>query len=240
MKGRNMGWTGRYKNGDPVRPPLIRPESGRITATDDKNPTQSAHDPERGAILVVVLVLIFAVTLALMAYLYLNKNNTLIASNLAVQSAAQEATDAGLQNASAWLNNQPNWPEVTAGTNSNALAPNFLMTMPSTGYSTTAVTSTSPIQAPSDPSFWNKCVSNTTCYSMGAVSYGSFSYQVEYVIFPSGGIATQLGGNEQSQVGNINGAVQSRYYVVFVHTMKSNGGGLGVTVQAVLQKVMAS
>lgn len=31
---------------------------------------------ERGAILVVVLVLIFAVTLALLAYLYLNKNNT--------------------------------------------------------------------------------------------------------------------------------------------------------------------
>jgi Tfp pilus assembly protein PilX len=202
-----------------------------------ENPTQNVSEPERGAILVVVLVLIFAVTLALMAYLYLNKNNTLIASNLAVQSAAQEATDAGLQNASAWLNNQPNWPEVTAAANSAALAPYFLMNMPNTGYSTTTITSSSPIQAPSDPSFWSNCA-GSTCFSLGTVSYGPFSYQVEYVIFPSGGIATQLGGNEQSQVGNVNGAVQSRYYVVFVHTMKSNGGGLGVTVQAVLQKVM--
>jgi len=55
----------------------------------------SAADRERGAILVVVLVLIFAVALALMAFLYLNNNNTLIASNLAVQSSAQESTDKG-------------------------------------------------------------------------------------------------------------------------------------------------
>ena len=60
---------------------------------------------ERGAILVVVLVLIFAVTLALLAYLYLNKNNTLIASNLAVQNAAQEATDVGLQDVNQYLQN---------------------------------------------------------------------------------------------------------------------------------------
>ena len=73
-----------------------------------------AKNQERGAILVVVLVLIFAVTLALLAYLYLNKNNALIASNLAVQNAAQEASDQGLQDASAWLNGLANWPEITA------------------------------------------------------------------------------------------------------------------------------
>ncbi|MGK9452735.1 pilus assembly PilX family protein [Acidithiobacillus caldus] len=197
------------------------------------------ENSERGAILVIVLVLIFAVTLALLAYLYLNKNNTLIASNLAVQNAAQEATDVGLENASQWLNNQPNWPEITAATNSNALAPNFLMTMPSTGYSATAVTNSSPIQAPSDPSFWNNCAGKT-CYSLGTISYGSFRYRVEYVIFPSGGMNVELGGNEQGQTGNTNGNIQSRYYVVFVHAMERNGGGLGVTVQAVLRKVMAS
>ncbi|WP_254892711.1 hypothetical protein [Acidithiobacillus thiooxidans] len=82
------------------------------------------NQQEQGAILVIVLVLIFAVTLALLAYLYLNKNNSFIASNLAVQNAAQEATDQGLEHASAWLNNQPTWPEISANSGTN-LAPRF-------------------------------------------------------------------------------------------------------------------
>ncbi|MBU2860204.1 hypothetical protein HF290_07230 [Acidithiobacillus ferrooxidans] len=190
---------------------------------------------EQGAILVIVLVLIFAVTLALLAYLYLNKNNSLIASNLAVQNAAQEATDQGLQDAAAWLQSQPNWPEITAATNSAMLAPNFLMSMPSTGYSTATVTSNTPIQAPSDLGFWNNCAGNS-CYQLtNPVTFASQRFQIEYVIFPSGGLATQFGGNEQSQAGS--GSIQSRYYVVFVHAQRSNGGGLGVTVQAVIRKV---
>lgn len=209
-----------------------RPSHERDCSTPDQS--------ERGAILVVVLVLIFAVTLAVMAYLYLNKNNTLIASNLAVQNAAQEATDVGLQHAAAWLNSQPNWPEVLAANNSTALAPYFLMSMPTNGYATTAVTSSTPIQVPSDPSFWNNCAgTSSTCHQItNPVTFASQSFQVEYVIFPSGGMSTQLGGNEQSQTGNGTGGIQSRYYVVFVHAQRSNGGGLGVTVQAVLRKVM--
>ncbi|MBN2680650.1 hypothetical protein HHS34_006640 [Acidithiobacillus montserratensis] len=194
---------------------------------------------ERGAILVVVLVLIFAVTLALLAYLYLNKNNTLIASNLAIQNAAQEATDVGLQDAAAWLNTQPNWPEVMAAGNSSALAPYFLLSMPANGYATAPVTSSTPIQAPSDPSFWSNCA-GTSCHQLTKpVTFASQSFQVEYVIFPSGGMSTQLGGNEQSQTGGGNGSIQSRYYVVFVHAQRSNSGGLGVTVQAVIRKVIS-
>ena len=200
-----------------------------------------AKNQERGAILVVVLVLIFAVTLALLAYLYLNKNNALIASNLAVQSSAQEASDQGLQDASAWLNGLANWPEITATASSTTLAPRFFMSMPTSGYLSTAVTgSAAPIQAPTDPTYWTSCVANNTCHSIGTVAYGPFSYQVEYVIFPSGGLSTQQNGNEQSQAGNTVGAIQSRYYTVFVHVMRSNGGGLGVTVESVIRKVVAS
>jgi len=192
------------------------------------------NQEEQGAILVIVLVLNFAVTLALLAYLYLNKNNSLIASNLAVQNAAQEATDQGLEHASAWLNNQPTWPEISANAGAN-LAPRFFLNMPTSGY-LTASTQSAPIQAPNDPSYWTNCA-NTTCDSIGTVSYGPFSYKVEYVIFPTGGMSTQLGGNEQSQTGTGN-SIQSRYYVVFVHAMNSKGGGLGVTVQAVIRKVI--
>lgn len=196
---------------------------------------------ERGiAVLLIVLVLIFAVSLALMAYLYLNQTNTLIASNLAVQNAAQEATDVGLQKAATWLNDQPNWPEITAATNSSALAPHFLLHMPSTGYASTTVTSDSPVQAPSEPNFWNNCA-GTQCYQLSQpVKFASMSFQIEYVIFPSGSLSTQLGGNDQGQTGNGNGGVRSRYYVVFVHAQRSHGGGLGVTVQATLRKVMTS
>ncbi|WP_369573365.1 hypothetical protein [Acidithiobacillus sp. IBUN Pt1247-S3] len=204
----------------------------------------AAKNTERGAILVVVLVLVFAVTLALLAYLYLNKNNTLIASNLAVQNAAQEASDQGLQNASGWLNGLTNWPEILATQSSTALSPKFFLTMPSSGYLNSGVTastaSTAPVQAPTNPSFWTNCVANDTCYSIGTVAYGPFNFQVEYVIFPTGGLATQQNGSEQTQTGNTNGAMQARYYAVFVHVMRSNGGGLGVTVQSVIRKVMAS
>lgn len=202
-----------------------------------KTPVRSPapDNSESGAILVVVLVLIFAVTLALLAYLYLNKNNTLIASNLAVQNAAQEATDQGLQDASAWLNTQTTWPEVLAGSTVNNLAPRFFLTMPS-GYLVSSNANTTPVQTPTDPTYWTSCVSNNTCHSIGTVSYGSFSYQVEYVIFPTGGMSTQPGGNDQNQAKTP--TIQSRYYVVYVHAMNSNGGGLGVTVQAVIRKVM--
>jgi Tfp pilus assembly protein PilX len=206
----------------------------------NRDPQLPMADRERGAILVVVLVLIFAVALALTAFLYLNNNNTLIASNLAVQSSAQETTDIGLQQVTALLQSAPNWPESLVGT-SNAI-PGFYLQMPSSGYlSGTTPTANSVIQPPSNPSFWANCVSSNTCAVLPQpVQYGPYSYQVEYVMFPSGGMTTQINGNEQTQTGNGSGALSVRYYVAYVHAARSGGGGLGVTVQAVLEKVMGS
>ncbi len=194
---------------------------------------------ERGAILVVVLVLVFAVTLALLAYLYLNKNNTLIASNLAVQSEAQEASDVGVNDAAAWLNNLPTVPEIIATSNIQALAPRFFLTMPTTGYLANGVnTASAPIQPPTDPQFWNQCAANKTCYALpNTVTVGSQQFQVEYVIFPNGAPNVPLSGFDQNQTGK---GVRAYYYVAFVHVARANGGGLGVTIQAVLRKVMAS
>lgn len=195
----------------------------------------NVNQQEKGAILVIVLVLIFAVTLALLAYVYLNTNNSLIASNLAAQNAAEDATDQGLERASAWLNKQTTWPELLAGTTGTKLEPRFFLQMPK-GYLSGGNESTAPLQAPTDPNYWMECAGKT-CHSIGSVSYGPFSYKVEYVIFPTGGISTQIGGNDQSQTGTSN-SLQSYYYVVFVHAMNSKGGGLGVTVQAVIRKVI--
>ncbi|WP_308389906.1 hypothetical protein [Acidithiobacillus sp. AMEEHan] len=127
------------------------------------------REREQGAILVIVLVLIFAVTLAVMAYLYLNKNNTLIASNLAVQNAAQEATDVGLNQVSNLLATVPNPPPAS-------IPPWY-------------VASTSSSARPTAPSasYWQACGSSTT-YPCGetSVQYGSYNFTVKYVVYPLG------------------------------------------------------
>ncbi|MBU2719078.1 hypothetical protein HF563_06785, partial [Acidithiobacillus ferridurans] len=60
-------------------------------------PVQSTRESginkqESGAILVITLVLVLVVTIAVLALMYLTRNDVLISSNMAVQSAAQEAT----------------------------------------------------------------------------------------------------------------------------------------------------
>lgn len=129
---------------------------------------------ERGAILVVVLVLIFAVTLALMAYLYLNKNNTLIASNLAVQNAAQEATDQGLVEVQNLLSMAPNPP-------TSNISPWFSLTNP------IGIKPTAPLA-----SFWQGCAEANTCGSK-IVSYGPYNLKVNYVVYPLGPNASSNG-----------------------------------------------
>ncbi|WP_242947738.1 hypothetical protein [Acidithiobacillus albertensis] len=184
---------------------------------------------EHGAILVIVLVLIFAVTLALLAYLYLNKDNSLIASNLAVQNAAQDATDVGLQQVSQYLQN--NDPRISP---------------PSYYYSSmdnvpTSYGSTSISGRPVAPTlkFWNNCTSNNYCFQLPqAVKYGPYLFYVEYVIFPVPSVSP-LEGSESVQAptgySNGNGILINSYYIVYVHAMNQNGGGLGVTVQSIIQ-----
>lgn len=161
-----------------------------------------SNNHEGGAILVVVLVLIFAVTLALLAYLYLNKNNSLIASNLAVQNAAQDATEQGVMEASNLLSQQGANP-------------------PTGNISPWYVVPTSGTTRPSPPTaiFWQTCAQTSNCGLM-PINYGSFRFNVNYVVYPIGPNTT-------------NGTY---YYIAYVHAANTNGGGLGVTIEANLEK----
>ena len=175
---------------------------------------------ESGAILVITLVLVLVITIAVLALIYLTRNNVLISSNMAVQSAAQEATDQGVTAANTSLQILPNWPEITSpGT--------WYLPLPSNANGLTR-----PTVPPA--SFWSSC--GTQCASI-PVKYGSFNFNVQYVMYPADALATQVGGNEQNQTGTGPGVQSMRYYVVYVHTSRTNGGGLGVTVQAILRKV---
>ncbi|WP_409408623.1 hypothetical protein AAE485_09245 [Acidithiobacillus ferriphilus] len=180
-----------------------------------------ARNDERGAILVITLVLVLVITIAVLALMYLTRNNVLISSNMAVQSAAQEATDQGVTAANTSLQILPNWPEITS---------------PGTWYQPLPSNANGPTRPTVPPaSFWSNCT-GTTCASI-PVKYGSFNFNVQYVMYPAGALATQVGGNEQNQTGTGPGVQSMRYYVVYVHTSRTNGGGLGVTVQAILRKV---
>ena len=176
---------------------------------------------EGGAILVITLVLVLVVTIAVLALMYLTRNDVLISSNMAVQSAAQEATDQGVTAANTSLQTLPNWPEITS-------PGSWYLPLP-----TNANGPTRPAVPPA--SFWSSCT-GTTCASI-PIQYGSFNFNVQYVMYPAGALATQVGGNEQNQTGTGPGVQSIRYYVVYVHTSRANGGGLGVTVQAILRKV---
>ncbi len=75
---------------------------------------ETGVNKESGAILVITLVLVLVITIAVLALIYLTRNNVLISSNMAVQSAAQEATDQGVTAANTSLQILPNWPEITS------------------------------------------------------------------------------------------------------------------------------
>ncbi|MBN6741810.1 hypothetical protein JKG47_14960 [Acidithiobacillus sp. MC6.1] len=195
--------------------------------TDESN-NPAIKPQESGAILVITLVLVLVITIAVLALIYLTRNDVLISSNMAVQSAAQEATDTGLYQANMKLQALTDWPEILYAGNNTALNP-WYAPLPIVNGVTTRPT------AP-PPSFWQSCSTNNKCAST-MVQYQNFDFQIQYIVQPAGSLATQVPGNEQNQTGTGPGVQSIRYYVVYVHTSRTNGGGLGVTVQAILRKV---
>jgi hypothetical protein len=186
---------------------------------------ETGVNKESGAILVITLVLVLVITIAVLALIYLTRNNVLISSNMAVQSAAQEATDQGLSAANTSLLQalaaRQQWPEV--------VSPGYWYhPLPTNSNGTTRPTSP-------PASFWSTCT-GTACASI-PVQYGNFNFNVQYVMYPAGALATQVPGYDQNQSG-IGQVPIIRYYVVYVHTSRANVGGLGVTVQAILRGVL--
>jgi len=181
---------------------------------------------EGGAILVITLILVLVVTIAVLALMYLTRNDVLISSNMAVQSAAQEATDTGLYQANVKLQALTDWPEILYAGNNTALNP-WYAPLPIVNGITTR-----PTAPPA--SFWQSCSTHNQCAST-TVQYQNFDFQIQYIVQPAGSLATQVPGYEQNQTGT--GIPLIRYYVVYVHTSRANGGGLGVTVQAILRRV---
>ncbi|WP_291522589.1 pilus assembly PilX N-terminal domain-containing protein [Acidithiobacillus sp.] len=177
-----------------------------------------ANGNENGAILVVVLIIIFALSLSVIALMSMDANNTIIASNMGVQSAALQATDEGMSQASTQLSLTTKFPEVLTASNPQALAP-WYVPLP-----TGQLIPTTPTA-----SYWQTCATQKTCQTLQA-KYGPFNFTVEFFIQPTNLPATTLNGSQHGA------ATSYRYYTAFVHTQNTNGGGLGVTTEAILRK----
>lgn len=198
-----------------------------MISQDIRRPLRKAPNPrENGASLVVTLILMLALTMAIVALLYLTHNDVLISANMAVQNAAQQATDVGLNAANTQLQQLTDWPEVIYAGNNQTLQP-WYAPLPTNSGNVIRPT-------PPPPSFWQTCAANKQCAQI-PVKYGNYDFSVDYVVFPAGSQATQVQGNEQNQSGT--GTTQIRYYVAYVHSANANGGGLGVSIQGTLRKV---
>lgn len=222
-----------YKDKRPPRLAGVRPQN--VTAGADSVSLGSERlgmttTHEQGAALVIALLVTLAITMAIVALLYLTHNDVLISSNMAVQNAAMEATDVALNTANTQLQQLTTWPEILYTANNQALSP-WYAPLPTNSNTGVPLRPTAP-----SGSFWQNCVSNNQCASV-PVNYGSYTFTVEYLIQPAGSLATQVPGNEQNQSGTGQNIHSIRYYVAYVHAANTNGGGLGVTVQAILRKV---
>lgn len=183
-----------------------------------RSPAVPSLANEDGAVLLLVLIILFVLTLGVVALMAKHANNTIIASNLGVQSAALQATDNGLHQVSQELFLTPLFPEVLTASDPQALSP-WYVPLPSGQRIPTIPTA----------SYWQACAAQNTCQTM-QVKYGAFSFTVEFFVEPTNLPATVLNGTGRQP------ATSYRYYTAFVHTQNTNGGGLGVTTEAILRK----
>ncbi len=190
----------------------------QINKSKDLPHIDTHSEKEEGVILLIVLVILFALSVGILALLALHANNNIVASNLAVQSAAMEAADTGINDASSDLESLPAFPEVLAVSDAASLSP-WYVPLPAGQNIPTTPTS----------SYWNTCASNNTC-QVENVTYGAFHFTVEFYVQPTNLPAATLNGSQTAA------ATVYRYYTAFVHTQNTNGGGLGVTINAMLRK----
>lgn len=110
--------------------------------------------------------------------------------------------------------------DMGLNTVSNLLA-NESLNPPTSNISPWFVAMTNPATRPTIPaqSFWQNCVANYSCGTT-PVKYGPYNFNVYYVVYPIGPNANNSG----------------YYYTAFIHAENAKGGGLGVTIQATLEK----
>ena len=177
---------------------------------------------QRGVTLMLAIFAILALTFAVLGLVYFVRYGSEVASNSAVHTEAIQATDIGLEAANTQLQLHSGFPEA-----SNMAGIQW--------WYNPAPTALGPPQPP-PVSFWATCAPK----SCGATSItiNGVTFNVEYVVAPSGLPATVLNGTQKS------GVTAYMTYLAYVNAQLSNQGlaageshNMNADIEATLRKL---
>lgn len=154
---------------------------------------------QRGITLMLAILVMLALSFAALGLLYFVRYDTEVSANVAVHTAAIQASDVGLEDANIALQDLPNFPEAM---NMSHIA--WWYDPPQT----------QPGPPPPPPvSFWSGCGSAGSCGVAPPVTAGAITYDVEYVVAPSGLPAAVLNGADQGSAP----VTSYRTYIAYVN-----------------------
>ncbi|MHB1567293.1 MAG: hypothetical protein ACYCXG_11380 [Acidiferrobacter sp.] len=190
-------------------------------------PTVQEKSPhQRGITLMLAILVMLALSFAALGLLYFVRYDAEVSSNVAVHTAAIQASDVGLEDANIALQGLSNFPEAL-------------------NMSNVAWWYNPPQSVPGPPprpsvSFWSGCGSAGTCGVAPPVTAGAITYDVEYVVAPSGLPAAVLNGADQGSAP----VTSYRTYIAYVNVALPNTGltaleyhQMNADVEATLRKV---
>ncbi len=184
------------------------------------------HD-QRGITLMLAIMVLLAITFSAFGLMYYARYDSAVSSNGALNAAALEASDIGLQAASTALEGLGGYPET--------------MNMgPYPWWDTNLPLSPSGVPAPGDPqnatnwTFWQNCATAKTCAQI-LVPFAGRNLLVEYVIEPTG-LRPQVLNGSQVLAGSGGPTTTYRLYDAFVNVAGGAGSNFHLTVEAALRK----
>ncbi len=187
--------------------------------------TGKGRTRERGITLMLAIFVLLALTFAALGLMYFVRYDSEMASNAAVHTEAMQATDVGLEAANVVLQAHAGFPEAS---NMGGVS----WWYPPTG-----------LGPPPPPSvgFWSGCAGAGTCGVVpGGVVIGGTTFDVEYVIAPSGAPAAILNGAGPSS----RNVTSYMTYTAYVNARLSNGSlavgsyhNMNANIQATIRKV---
>lgn len=190
---------------------------------------KAKRSSERGITLMLSLLVLMALTFSAMALMYFAGYDTDVSSNVALNAAALQATDVGVQTASLDLHLLPAYPETL---NMGAY-PWWDATLP---LSSSGIPVPGDPQNSTNPQFWATCggVNPAQCGSV-PVQFAGRTLTVNFVIEPTGLRPQVLNG---SQIVPGSGGPTTTYmvYDAFVNVQGAKGSNLSQTVEVSLRK----
>ena len=185
---------------------------------------------ESGITLLLSILVLLSLTFMGMGLLYLVQTGSEVSSNIAVQTAALEASDYGLHAANQDLQSLAAFPEASAMTGVPWWYPTPIIAP------ATVAMPVDPAKVPNTPGFWTTCATSSPPLCGSVSPPGQFAgrtFIVEFVVEPTG---------LPAQIANGYTNMPFRLYEAFVNVQfmpnnSPNAAQLSINVESTLRKV---